>query len=129
MKYPKSIGACADMLFDLRETRLAADRAAAKLKADETALQNHIIENLDKSSSGAMGKHHAVRVVIKEKPRVNSEKWNEFYAWVGKNKAWALLQKRLSEDAMREMLAAGKKIPGVEMFTHVSVSLTKIGEK
>ncbi len=127
MKYPKSLGACADLLYDLREKRLAADKAAAVLKSNETALTNHIIDSLDKQSTGAAGKHHTVRVVVKEKHRVNPEMWNDFYAWVGKHKAWALLQKRLSEEAMREMLAAGKKIPGVEAYNLTTVSLTKNG--
>jgi hypothetical protein len=51
-----------------------ADKAAAELKAEETRITNHIIDNLDKrSETGAAGKHHRVQVVRKKKYRVTRE--------------------------------------------------------
>jgi hypothetical protein len=128
-KFPKSMGACADLLFDIRTKRLAADKIAEELKGQETALKNHIIDNLDKSSDGAIGKHHMVRVTRKPKPRVITEKWNEFFAWVSKNKAWDVVQKRLSDTAVLDRIEAGKRIPGVEIFQAIDVSLTKVPGK
>jgi hypothetical protein len=43
-----------------------------------------------------------------------------------RKKAYELLQKRLSATAIQERWDAGEKIPGVEVFTTVGVSLTKI---
>lgn len=127
MKLPKSMGACADLLFSVREQRLAADKAAAALKADEEFIKNYIIENLDKNSTGAAGKHHRVQVVRKRKYRCDPTKWNYFFAWVAKNKRFDLLQKRISDDAVREVVEEGrKKIPGIEPFDYVTVSLTKV---
>lgn len=125
---PKSMGACADLYAKVRAERLAADKAAAELKAQETLIANHIIDNLDKNSTGAAGKTHRVQVKIDPKLRVAPEKWNEFYAWVAKNKAWDMLQKRISDKAIAERLAQPRppKIPGVETFNAVKVSLTKI---
>lgn len=124
--FPKSMGACADLLADTREKRLAADKVAEALKAEENRLKEHIINSLDKSSTGAAGKHHMVRVIIKQKPQVRE--WDKFYAYVHKNKAFDLLQRRLSETAIidRMMEARGKKLPGIEMFNTVDVSLTKV---
>lgn len=127
-KLPKSMGACADLYFEARQKRLAADKAAAELKAEEVRIAEHIINNLDKNSTGAAGKHHRVQVITKPKYRINAEKWNDFYKWVAKNNAFDLLQKRLSEEALRDRLANSKaKIPGVEAFQAVGLSLTKVG--
>ena len=126
IKYPKSMGACADLLSDMREKRLEADKAAAALKADEVALINHIIENMDKESTGAAGKHHMVRVVVKPKPQFDAETMEDFYKYVSKNKAWDMLQRRLNETAVMDRVNAGKTIPGIKMFNAVSVSLTKV---
>lgn len=127
-KLPKSMGACADLLHDVRTQRLAADKAAATLKAEEERIKSHIIDNLDKNSTGAAGKHHRVQVVIKPKYRILPEKWPEFFAWVSKNKAYDVLQKRISEDALVERLASMRsKPPGVDKFNAVTVSLTKVG--
>ena len=125
-KFPKSMGACADLYYDLRQERLAADRAAAELKAEETRLANHIIDNLSKDTTGAAGKHHRVQVIVKRKLRVVPEKWEDFFKYVSKNRAWDMLQKRISEDAVAARLDKGKAVPGVEPFNAVTVSLTKV---
>ncbi len=125
-KYPKSMGACADLLFELKEKRLAADKVAAELKAQETALSNHIIDNLDKESTGAIGKHHKVRVLVKQKPQIKD--FEKLAAWVKKTGRFDVFQRRLSEQAIMDTLAQPKNkgVPGVELFNAVTLSLTKV---
>lgn len=138
--FPKSLGACADLLFDMREKRLAADKVAEALKSEENRLKEHIINTLDKQSAGAIGKHHKVIVVAKPKPQIKD--WAKFYAYMARNKAWELLQRRLGEAAVMERTVFGtrpdpkdpkktiayvkKTVPGVEIFSAVDVSLTKV---
>lgn len=121
--FPKGMGACADLLHDLREDRLAADKVAAALKVREEELKTHIINNLPKDSGGAIGQRYKVDVDRKKKMRVKD--WPIFYAYVAKTKAWDLVQKRLAEQALADRLADGKKVPGLEPFDYVSISLTK----
>lgn len=121
--FPKSLGACADLLYQMRETRLAADKEAAALKSEENRLKEHIINTLPKDSGGAVGKTHKVIIVTKTKQQVKD--WDKFWAYVGKNKAWDLLQKRIADVAVQARIDDGKKLPGVEAFTVVDVSLTK----
>jgi hypothetical protein len=127
-KLPKSMGACADLLFDVRSRRLETDKLAAELKAQEELIKNHIIDNLDKrDETGAAGKHHRVQVVRKRKYRCDPTMWDKFYAWVAKNRRFDLLQKRLSDVAVKELVEEGKKkVPGIEPFDYVDVSLTKV---
>lgn len=121
------MGACADLYYDARQKRLAADRVAAELKAEEQRIKNHIIDNLSKDTTGAAGKHHRVQVVRKRKLRVNPEAWPKFFAYVSKHKAWDMLQRRISADACEERFNNSRaKIPGLEPFDYVDVSLTKV---
>lgn len=121
--YPQSMGACADLLYEYRQKRLDAEKVAAALKEKEDALKEYIIDNLDKDSGGAIGKAYKVEVVRGEKPVVDD--WPAFFAYVGRTKAWDLLQRRVSEKALADRIADGKKIPGWKPFNTVGVSLTK----
>jgi len=122
MKFPKSMSACADLLYDLRQERLAADKVAAKLKGDEQALIDHIIDNLPKDSGGAVGKHHKVEVYTDQKLVVKD--WDELYKYIKRTGKFELLQRRLGEGAAQELVDDRKKVPGVEPFTVVKISLT-----
>lgn len=124
LKIPKSLGACADLLFQLKTERLAAQKVADDIEADEKAIKAYIIDNLPKGDTGASGKTHKVQTYVDTIPQ--SENWEEFYEYVKKNNAFDLLQRRLSDVAIRERIADGKKIPGIKMFPVVKVSLTKI---
>jgi hypothetical protein len=124
-KFPKALGACADKLFELRNKRLAEQKKVDEIAAEETALKNHIIENLPKSeASGVAGKLARVTVVTKQIPQVKD--WDAFYKYVKKTGSFDLMQKRLTDAAIKERWEAGKEVPGVEHFNAVSVSINKV---
>jgi hypothetical protein len=50
--------------------------------------------------------------------------WAEFEEYIYENRALHLLQRRASNPAYRDELAVKGKVPGVETFTKVSLSLT-----
>lgn len=122
---PKAIGACADMLLQLK-----ADKASAQKKVDDiaeqiTALQNHLIANLPKSeATGAVGKIAKALIKVVQEPVV--ENWELFYAHIAKTKSWDLMQRRLSPPAVKERWEARKQVPGVGTQAIVKVSVTKI---
>ena len=124
-KFPKALGACADNLFELRNKRLAKQKKVDEIASEETALKNYIIENLPKSeASGVAGKLARVTVVTKQVPQVKD--WDAFYKYVKKTGSFDLVQKRLTDAAIKERWEAGKEIPGVEHFNVVSVSINKV---
>jgi hypothetical protein len=124
-KFPKALGACADKLFELRNKRLAEQKKVDEISAEESALKNHIIENLPKSeASGVAGKLARVTVVTKQIPQVKD--WDAFYKYVKKTGSFDLMQKRLTDAAIKERWEAGKEVPGVEHFNAVSVSINKV---
>ena len=124
-KFPKALGACADKLFELRNKRLAEQKKVDEIAAEESALKNHVIENLPKSeASGVAGKLARVTVVTKQIPQVKD--WDAFYKYVKKTGSFDLMQKRLTDAAIKERWEAGKEVPGVEHFNAVSVSINKV---
>ena len=54
------------------------------------------------------------------------KEWDSFYAFIAKNKFFHLLQRRVSEPAYRELLDAGKKVPGVLPFTKKKLNVRTI---
>lgn len=115
-----------DEWWALREKRLAADKVAADLKAQETALEKYLLENIPASgATGISASSVAVEVKEDEVPTVGKDGWNSFFAYVSRYKAYDLLQRRLSTKAVMERLEDGKSIPGVELVPVRKLSYTR----
>jgi hypothetical protein len=122
---PASIGLCADQYHEVRELRLSMQKVVDEVKARETEIREHIINNLSKSSdTGAAGKRYRAQIVKKAVPQLRD--WDSFVKFVSHNKRWDLLQKRLSDTAVKDLWDGGVNVPGVERFVAVDVSITKI---
>lgn len=124
-KFPKALGACADLLYQLRQKRLEMQKEVDKIAAEEAALKEYIINTLPKSeASGVAGKLARVTVVTKEVPQV--EDWEAFYKYVKKTGQFDLLQRRVVDAAIKERWEHGEEIPGVKHFQAVTVSINKV---
>lgn len=124
-KFPKTLGACADKLYELRQLRLAEQKKVDIIEAEEKALKEHIINTLPKSeASGVAGKLARVTVVGKVIPQVKD--WDAFYKYVKRTGQFDLMQRRLATPAVEARWEDGKEIPGVEHFNTVTVSINKV---
>jgi len=123
-KVPETLGACADLLHDLQEERFRLQKLVVAQEVKETAIREHIIRTLSDTEGGAVGLRYKVTKERHTKPVVKD--WAEFWKYVYKNKASEFLQRRVSDGAIQERWDAGKKIPGVEAFTYIKLSLTKV---
>ena len=126
-KFPKSMGVCADRLYEIRARRLAEQKKVEELEAEERALKAHIIDNLPKSQlTGASGKIANVKIVTKTVPQIADI--DKFYGYIRKTGRTDLLQKRLNETAINEILESKKNavVPGITTFDAKGVSLTKV---
>lgn len=125
VRIPKSLGAVADRLYTLRERRYALQREVDKLQKEEAALREHLIQHLPKSDmTGASGKIAHAQIDTKREPVV--EDWEQFYAYIGKKKAFDLLQRRVSTTAVRERWDNKETVPGVGAINIPTLSLTKV---
>lgn len=139
--FPVSLGELADEYYAKKHERMALQKAQEEalkqVKADEDFIKNFIIDTVPKSDQGGlMGMHAVAEIVKKDVPRV--EDWSKFYAYVvneylkhAKKKdgqqdgAFAFLQRRAGDSAIKEMWEAGTAVPGVGKFTVIDVSITK----
>lgn len=125
MKFPKELGACADLLYKLKAERLAMAKVLEAKEKEEKALKEHIIATLPKSkASGVAGKVARVTVTTKEIPQV--EDWPKFYAYVKRHNRFDLMQRRVAEKAVNDMLEEGEKVPGIKVFKTPVVGLNKV---
>ncbi len=122
---PKTLGACADALYETRAARLVLEKQAEELKSRETLIKDHIIETLPWSDAEGVAGHVArVTITKRQIPRVID--WDKLYAYVRKTKDFSLLQRRLADAAIAERWDDGKEVPGVDRFTLVGVSVNKL---
>lgn len=126
---PESIGRCADLYKEVRDIRLAMDKEVERVKAREAEIREHIIANLSKSQdTGAAGLKYRAQIVMKRIPKfAEANGWGVFVSWVRKNDRFDLLQKRLSEKAVMDVIEQeGRVLPGLELINVPDVSITKI---
>ncbi len=124
-KMPKSIGRCADAYHEIRELRLAMDKDVKKIKARETEIHNHILDNLSASDdTGAAGLKYQAQIKTDEK--ASADDWEEIYDYISDNDRFDMLGKSLNQKAIKEMWDNDMKVPGVKKVNVKSVSITKI---
>jgi hypothetical protein len=127
-KFPKSIGSCADLLWNLQEKRRQAQRLVDAREEEEKALRAHIIEVLPKSeTTGVSGKLANVQVQTKVVGTV--EDWDALWKYILKTKSTDLIGKRLVQEAVDARWSENKVIPGVKSFNAIKLSLTKVKVK
>lgn len=128
MKFPDTLGACIDLAYKAQKKRLdyqhKMDVVLEKMKAEEKAIEDHIINSFNKQEvDGSKGK--LATAGIKRLTVAQVKDWGRFYAWIAKNRAWEMLQRRVNDKAYRDRLEAKQKVPGVEPFVVIKLSLTK----
>lgn len=134
---PKSLAACADMLYSTREKRLALAKQVDALQAQETSLREYLINNLPKSNAtGVAGK--LVRVSIEDKVvySVDMEHggWESVRAYITKHQkknpgVWGLLNKALNQATAKEMIESGAKVDGIKSMHVPVISMNKVAAK
>ena len=121
---PSSLPVCADLLYSTRIARLALQKQVDELETREKAMRAYLIEQFQGDQTGAAGKLANVKKVTKEEPDVQD--WELIWKYVAKNKAWDLLQKRISAPAVKARWENGKSIPGNAPIMIDSISVTKV---
>lgn len=124
MKFPKTIGKIADMLYKNKVEITEAMKVVNELKAKKVLIEDHIINEFPKSKiRGAMG--DLGKIELKNKVRYSSDNDDDFHKYVTKNKAWDMLTKSLSQKAIRDRLEDGEKLPFIKAYDQVVISCTK----
>ena len=129
---PNSIGALADLYSEVRELRLAMEKAANAVKDRETEIHKMIMAALLESpDSGAAGEKYRVQLV--KKTFHSAKDWTAFHAYIRANGMFELLQKRISDTALKELVEQARTggyenwlPPGVEASEIDALSFSKV---
>jgi len=126
---PENMGAVADEFAQTRQFRLAMNKIVEPVEERESELRQHMIKHLEKSrdegkDTGAAGKLYRVQIKDKEVPKVTD--WKTFWAFIQKTGRFDLLQKRLSDKAIMDMVEADEMPDGIETILIPDVSVTKV---
>ena len=124
VKIPKTLGACADKLYEMRQERLKAQAVVDKLHEDEKLVQEHLkIQLAANKLDGCKGKVASVSVSVATVATVSD--WDAYYAWVLKKKDFSLFTRKLNDSGCRERWENKEVIPGVDPTTILKVSVQK----
>ena len=124
VKYPKTLGACVDLLFKQRNARLAAQKKVDAQKAEESALSDYILNTFQKAElEGAKGKLASASLAHSTVAQVDD--WEKLYKYIEENKAFDMLQRRVNDGAYRARLEENLVVPGVTPFVTTKLSLNK----
>jgi hypothetical protein len=124
---PEKLGIVADHFREVRDLRLAMDKEVKEVKARETELNNHLIDNLatdDNADTGASGLKFRAQITTSEKATVDD--WESVWDYVVANDRFDILGKSVNQKTIDEIWATGKKIPGISKMNAKKVSITKI---
>lgn len=130
LNIPKQPAAAADLWYEVMQQRLELNRQVKLLEEKEAKIKAHLLAVLPANdATGVAGK--LVRVSLVPKQRVNVTDWAQVYAYIAANYkknsgVFGLLQRRVGEDAVKEIWAAGKTVPGLEAFPYMSLSYSAI---
>jgi len=122
---PASLGACADLLHDVRELRLEMQRQTDEVEAREKEIRAWIMDHATETDTTFGGRRYVAQVYKEAEPTIQD--WGVFCSWVRKNDRFDLLQKRLATKAVEEtQKGEGRLLPGLSQIHVMKVSLTKL---
>lgn len=122
----KELGDLLDMHAKFKEARLKIDKESDLLKKVESGAEQLVIRQLRAQEVGAAGgvTITARLAPVKYVPQVAD--WSKLQAYIAETKDFSLLQKRMSDAAVRERWEDGVILPGVEKFPVYSLSYSRI---
>lgn len=110
-----------DLLYEKRAARIAADKATAELKKEETKLSEEVLQMMREHDLSALGGNRCtVKVRVERKPTVAD--WTALYEYIKEHDAFDLLHKRLTEGAVKLRAEDDVQVPGVDWFEKESLT-------
>lgn len=116
------LGKLIDHLWSIREKKRELEAAVKDLDGKISSAEAELMEALNAAGlEKAAGTKASISVTTTTVANVID--WDEFGKYILKNKFLHLLQRRVSDPAYRELLEAGKKVPGTEPFAKKRLNL------
>lgn len=119
------LGTQIDALFKLRE-KLREIQALEKAQMDLISEAEAAVMEAMKSQGVDKTTGKLATVSISTTVTGNVVDWDAFLAYIYKNKFGHLLQRRVSDPAVRELFETKGKVPGVEPFSKERLNVRKV---
>jgi hypothetical protein len=121
----QTIGSKIDQLKELRNERLTLEKQVKSLKECEEVLVLEVIDVLD-SQDTTMGRGRVASASIVEEDIATVEDYDAFYEHIVSEDRPYLLQRRVAQGAVKELLESGEEVPGIKLLTKRKLSLRKV---
>lgn len=126
--FPKQLGSLIDAIY-VNEQELVAKTKVFMESIRETelrveAMRAFVMERFGRDElNGATGQVGKSKINQVDVPSVKN--WDKVWAYIMKHKAFSLVQKRITTEAWRERVKAKQPVPGIDVFTVTTLSVTK----
>lgn len=107
----------------LETKRKKASAALKEIEEQIRILDAELIEDLQLSEEEYVKIKSGIGVKLTSSVVPSVEDWDKFYAWIKKNDAFYMLERRASVTGYRDVLTSGKSVPGVASFTRIKLNL------
>lgn len=124
-----NLGALNDALWKIREKLRSQQKILDELKAEREDLELKLMAAMDAQGTEMCKGTYATAVVSSTiMPQVLD--WDAFYAYIRRNNAFYLLERRPAAVAYRELMERRRKpLPGTTSFTKRSINLRTRSDK
>lgn len=122
---PQSLGSMIDELKSLDNEIKAIAKTAAPLKARYSVLEGQIMATLEREEMPS-GSGKTAKAFITEMETYSILNWDELEPYLLENEALHLLKRAISSTAIKELVATGESVPGVEHKVIRKLGLRKI---
>ena len=112
----QELGMLADEFWVVKQKRLAADKVAKELKANESACEAKLIEQMLRQTISAVGGGDVIFTMGAPTQEPVVTDWQEFWQYIKKEDDISLVEKRPGRAAIKERWETGAQIPGVGKF-------------
>jgi predicted nuclease with TOPRIM domain len=114
-----------DEYVELRAARIDQQHKVEEMQKEETQLKERIESTLKANGlTTGGGVHYRATIVEEQKPTVES--WPLLYDYIKRTNSFDLLQRRLTENAVKLRWEDQTTIPGVTKFPVTKLSITKV---
>lgn len=122
---PPTVGALIDQIWAAREEKR---RLEAEVKTVATRIAELDAQLMERLESEGLDKASGSKATVSVSTNTvaDVQDWDAFWSYIIKNKYTHLLQRRVSDPAYRELIEAGKKVPGVQPFLKRSLNVRTI---
>jgi hypothetical protein len=122
-----TLGGAIDHAHALREEKRAAEKVVKEIEERIAAHNEILFARMDEAAT-TKGEGQKASASITTATVANVTDWEALWPWIAKTKNFHVVQKRLSDPAVRELWDLKKTLPGVQPFSKRTLNLRSLSK-